>query len=147
MLSPGSIAPSFNLPNDSGKMVSLATFKGSWLLIYFYPKDDTPGCTKEACAFRDHFPLYENIGIAVVGISKDTPESHRKFKEKYNLPFELLSDTDGRVSLAYGSGVGENPKRVSYLISPDGTIAQSYKTVDPATHATEVLEDLKKLKS
>ncbi len=147
MLKENDIAPIFNLLNAENDQKSLSDYAGHWVLLYFYPKDDTPGCTTEACAFRDNTPFYEDIGISVIGISKDSPESHQAFKEKYNLPFELLSDTDGIVSELYGSGIGESPKRISYLISPDGTIAKAYKDVTPTTHAEEVLSDLKALQS
>ncbi len=147
MISSQQSAPNFTLENAENNMVSLSDFSGKWVLLYFYPKDDTPGCTTEACTLRDNFPFYEDTGISVIGISCDTPISHKRFKEKYDLPFELLSDIDGKVSETYGSGVGETSKRISYLINPEGIIAKAYPEVNPATHAQEVLEDLKKIKS
>ncbi len=145
MLQEQTKAPNFTLVDQDEKEISLSD-TGKWVLLYFYPKDDTPGCTTEACSLRDNFPFYEETGISVVGISQDTPISHKRFQEKYELPFELLSDAEGKVSEMYGSGVDDTPKRISYLIAPDGTIAKAYPKVNPATHAQEVLEDLKKLK-
>ncbi len=147
MLTEGQIAPQFTLSNQDGVHRMLSDFIGSWVILYFYPKDDTPGCTTEACTFRDNFPFYEEVGIAVVGISKDSPESHKKFKERYELPFELLSDPEGITIRAYGAeketgGVA----RISYLMRPDGTIAKAYPTVSPATHAEEVLRDMTALR-
>jgi thioredoxin-dependent peroxiredoxin len=147
MLNEQTIAPNISLLNQDEKQVSLSDFLDSWVLLYFYPKDDTPGCTKEACALRDNFPFYEDTGITILGISKDSPKSHKKFIEKYSLPFTLLSDSEGLVAKAYGADGMLGTKRVSYLISPDGTIAKAYPKVSPATHAQEVLEDLKTLKS
>ncbi|HSE56834.1 MAG TPA: peroxiredoxin [Candidatus Paceibacterota bacterium] len=145
MLTEGTITPPFSLPNAEGDTVSSTDFSGQWTLLYFYPKDDTPGCTKEACAFRDNFPFYEDIGITVVGISRDSVASHKKFKEKYNLPFELLSDTEGAVIETYGAANGTSTKRISYLVDPNGIIAKAYEQVTPATHAETVLKDLKEL--
>ena len=139
-------APQFTLMSDKEKEVSLSDYKGSWVVLYFYPKDNTPGCTTEACAFRDNFPFYEDTGITVLGISKDSPKSHVSFKEKYNLPFTLLSDTEGAVAELYGaSNMLGGTKRISYLIAPDGTVAKAYEKVSPATHADEVLADYKTL--
>jgi len=146
MLAINTPAPNFALKNAEGVTVSLSEKAGTWILLYFYPKDDTPGCTAEACSIRDAMPLYEDLHITVFGISKDSVESHRKFKEKYRLPFDLLSDEDGYVSQLYGAGAGETPKRISYLIAPDGTIVRAYEKVSPATHAQEVLKDMEGLK-
>lgn len=140
-------APDFTLLNQDEKQVSLSDFSGKWVLLYFYPKDDTPGCTTEACSLRDNFPFYEETGISIIGISQDTVISHKRFMEKYDLPFELLSDLEGKVSEIYGSGIGDTPKRISYLINPEGIIVKAYPKVSPPTHAQEVLEDLKNLKS
>lgn len=145
MLTEHNPAPLFTLPNAEGLPISLNTYKGSWTLLYFYPKDDTPGCTTEACTFRDNFPFYEDIGIAVIGISRDTVAKHKKFKEKYNLPFELLSDTEGVVVTAYQADNLVGTKRISYLIAPDGTIAKAYSKVSPANHPQEVLADVQLL--
>ncbi len=147
MLTEGQIAPQFTLSNQDGVHRMLSDFIGSWVILYFYPKDDTPGCTAEACTFRDNFPFYEEVGIAVVGISKDSPESHKKFKEKYELPFELLSDPNSAIIRAYGAEKETGgTARISYLMRPDGTIAKAYATVNPATHAEEVLHDMATLR-
>lgn len=144
MLTPTTKIPPFSLPNQDGKTISSDSFMGNWLLLYFYPQDDTPGCTAEACTFRDNFPFYEDLGIAVIGISSDSPESHKKFIEKYSLPFTLLSDPANTVITMYGA-YENGTKRVSYLIAPDGTVAKAYQQVDPATHAQEVLRDLQEM--
>jgi peroxiredoxin Q/BCP len=145
MLQENNPAPTFSLFDETETLRSLDSYKGSWILLYFYPKDDTPGCTTEACAFRDNFPFYEDIGITVIGISKDNALSHKKFKEKYSLPFTLLSDTDGSIIKLYGADGPLGTKRISYLIDPQGIIKKVYPKVSPATHAEEVLTDLKTL--
>jgi peroxiredoxin Q/BCP len=143
MIEENTHAPDFSLQDDNGTAQSLKNYQGSWVLLYFYPKDDTLGCTTEACAFRDNFPFYEDIGITIIGISKDSAVSHKKFKEKYSLPFTLLSDTEGSIAKVYGADGLLGTKRISYLIDPEGTIKKSYAKVSPATHAEEVLNDLK----
>jgi peroxiredoxin Q/BCP len=145
MLMQTSTAPDFTLPNQNGDSVRLSDYKGSWVLLYFYPQDDTPGCTTEACGFRDSMPFYEDLKIKVLGISKDSPDSHKSFRDKYNLPFDLLSDTYGSVSEDYYSGISGNPTRISYLINPEGVIVKAYDKVDPIDHAKIVLADLKSL--
>jgi peroxiredoxin Q/BCP len=147
----GSQAQLFTLPDQNGEERLLASYKGQWVLLYFYPKDDTPGCTKEACAIRDAFPNFDAKKIAVLGISPDSVKSHKKFEEKYGLPFTLLADTDKEVANLYGvwgpkKFMGreyEGVMRTSFLIAPDGTIAKVYEKVKPEVHAAEVLEDLK----
>lgn len=146
-------APAFSLPDEKGKVQSLKDYAGKWLLIYFYPKDDTPGCTKEACLLRDNFPAFKKLKCAVVGVSADTEAKHQKFKEKYELPFTLLSDSDKEMIKAYG--VWQKKKfmgreymgiaRTSFLIDPKGKIAKVYENVKPPVHAEEVLEDLREL--
>ncbi len=151
MLHEGEIAPAFSLPDQNKVIWQLAAQKGKWTLVYFYPKDDTPGCTKEACAIRDVYDDFERMDVGVFGVSKDTPESHRAFCEKYGLPFTLLSDVDGKMIEEYGawkettsSGVTSSGiARVSYLIGPDLTIVKTYPDVDPANHALQILQDLK----
>jgi peroxiredoxin Q/BCP len=144
-LQPGAIAPEFTLADHAGKMRTLSEFKGSYVVLYFYPKDDTPGCTKEACMIRDSYDEFEHNGIVVLGVSKDSPQSHVKFREKYELPFILLSDIDKSVIDAYGAdGVLFN-KRITYVIDPNGVIAKIYPNVDPAGHAIELLNDIKNL--
>jgi peroxiredoxin Q/BCP len=115
-------------------------------LVYFYPKDDTPGCTKEACALRDNFPAFKGSELEIIGISKDAPESHAQFAEKYSLPFLLLSDAEQAVIHAYGADE-EGRKRISYLIDPEGIVRKAYAKVTPETHAEEVLKDFEELKS
>lgn len=153
MLTSGTPAPHFALFDQDGTEHALARQKGKWTLIYFYPKDDTPGCTKEACAIRDVYNDFKRMGVTVFGVSKDSPASHKKFIEKYELPFTLLSDQTMQMMKDYEAW-GEKTKmgrtfegtlRVSYLIAPDLTIAKAYPDVDPANHALELLKDLKEL--
>lgn len=141
----------FHLPDQNGEYHKLAYYKGKWVVLYFYPKDDTPGCTKEACEFRDRFDDFADKGIVVLGISKDTVASHKKFAEKYNLNFPLLADESGDTVKAYDafdkfhlpgfSGV----KRKTFLISPQGEIVKEYPNVNPITHAKEILTDIQGL--
>ena len=149
-LKPGDDAPNFSLPDNQGRQVNLNDFKGKWVVLYFYPKDDTPGCTTEACHFRDDFKLLENLGAQVVGMSIDDSFSHKKFAEKYSLPFPLLSDASGEVASLYGALnnflVIKLAKRYTYLINPQGKIAKIYLSVDTSKHSQEIIEDLKKLK-
>jgi thioredoxin-dependent peroxiredoxin len=144
MLAPGSPAPLFAASDEYGNDVFLADYLGSWVLVYFYPKDDTPGCTAEACGLRDRWKDITEAGIVVFGVSADTVASHAKFKAKYQLPFSLLSDTDRVVVKAYGVG-GGIIKRISYLIGPDGYIKKVYEKVQPAEHAAEILGDVFKM--
>jgi peroxiredoxin Q/BCP len=149
-LKPGDDAPNFSLSENQGRQVNLNDFKGKWVVLYFYPKDDTPGCTTEACHFRDDFKLLENLGAQVIGVSVDDSFSHKKFAEKYNLPFPLLSDASGEVASLYGALnnflVVKLAKRYTYLINPQGKIAKIYLSVDTSKHSQEIIEDLKKLK-
>lgn len=143
-------APDFNLPNSNGQMMSLANFKGSWLVLYFYPKDDTPGCTKEACEFRNDLHKLENLGAKVVGISVDEGSSHAAFAKKYNLPFPLLSDKDGAVAQKYNAltnlGLIKIAKRYTFLIDTEGNLRKSYFNVDTSKHSEEIIVDITKLK-
>ena len=149
-LKPGDDAPHFSLPDNQGRQVNLNDFRGKRVVLYFYPKDDTPGCTTEACHFRDDFKLLENLGAQVIGMSIDDSFSHKKFAEKYNLPFPLLSDASGEVASLYGALnnflVIKLAKRYTYLINPQGKIAKIYLSVDTSKHSQEIIEDLKKLK-
>ena len=153
MLTTNSSAPNFSLPDQNGKIHSLGAYKGKWVLIYFYPKDDTPGCTKEACAIRDNLPNFKKLGCVVLGVSVDSVKSHAKFVVKYKLPFILLADENKEVVVKYGawqkkSMMGKEYmgiKRMSYLIDPDGKVAKVYPDVKPAEHAEEVLKDLQSL--
>ena len=145
LLQPGMIAPDFSLPDHTGAMRTLSEFKGSFVVVYFYPKDDTPGCTKEACMIRDMYNDFEKAGIVVLGISKDSPASHAKFREKYELPFMLLSDPEKTAIEAYNASGIIFSKRITYVINPEGVIATIYPNVDPASHAFQLVEDIKKL--
>jgi peroxiredoxin Q/BCP len=150
MPAPGSPAPQFSLQDQDGKLHTLADYAGRYVLLYFYPKDDTPGCTKEACAIRDAMPDFSKVNAVVLGISADSVKSHKKFAEKYGLPFTLLADEQKEVAHAYGvwgwkKFMGrdyEGISRTSFLIGPDGTIAKVYENVKPEAHAAEVLADL-----
>ena len=154
-LSIGDTAPNFTLHDQNGQQHSLADFLGNWVLVYFYPKDDTPGCTKEACALRDNFPQFQKLNMTILGISIDSVKSHDKFVKKYELPFTLLADEKKEVVELYGvwgmkkfmgrSFLGTN--RMSFLINPDGKIAKIYEKVKPEVHAEEVLADLEELSS
>ena len=145
----GQAAPAFRLQDQNGNWVALEDFRGKWIAVYFYPKADTPGCTKEACEFRDNIFAFEEIGATIIGISIDAIKDQKKFAEKYSLPFPLLADIDGKTAEAYGVlnnlGIMKIAKRQSFLIGPDGRIARHYEKVDPATHSKEVLADLKAL--
>jgi peroxiredoxin Q/BCP len=145
----GEPAPDFRLQDQNGKWVSLADYNGKWVAVYFYPKADTPGCTKEACEFRDNIFAFEEIGATILGISIDAIDDQKKFAEKYQLPFPLLADVEGKTAEAYGVlnnlGIMKLAKRQSFLVSPDGKIARHYPKVDPAIHSKEVLADLKSL--
>jgi len=149
-LEPGTKAPAFNLKSDSGKSIKLADFKGQPVVLYFYPKDDTPGCTREACAFRDLKKEMEKAGAVVLGVSPDSVESHGKFRDKFKLNFPLLADTDGAVGRAYGTigGPGLHSKlksaagmadRVTFVIDEKGRIAHVIDKPDVANHAEEVI--------
>ncbi|MEL7417489.1 MAG: peroxiredoxin [Cyanobacteria bacterium J06555_3] len=141
-LSAGSTAPAFTTTDDQGNNVSLADFKGKTVVLYFYPKDDTPGCTKQAQSFRDSFAEYQNKDMVVLGVSQDDQASHQKFKEKYGLPFQLLVDSDGAITQAYDVDGGGYAKRVTYIIDAEGKIAQIDSNVQTSTHATDVLESI-----
>lgn len=148
MITENKKAPDFTLPDQTGKEHSLSDYTGRWVLLYFYPKDDTPGCTKEACGIRDNFAAFKRKGIVVLGISTDSVKSHGKFVQKYNLPFTLLADEDKKVVELYGvwgkkKFMGREylgTLRNSYLIGPDGKIQKIYEGVKPDEHAAEVLE-------
>jgi peroxiredoxin Q/BCP len=146
-------APDFTLPDQDGENHTLSDYTGKWVLLYFYPKDDTPGCTIEACTIRDQFKDFTSIGAVVIGISTDSVASHKKFVTTYNLPFTLLADVHKEVVGEYGV-FGEKKfmgktyigtMRTSFLIDPSGNIAKVYEKVKPEMHATEVIADLKTL--
>lgn len=146
----GDIAPPFSLPDAQGNIHSLEELQGRRVVLYFYPRDNTPGCTKEACAFRDAYADYQANNIVVFGISTDDPKAHNKFTTKYQLPFTLLCDVDAKVSTAYGSyGLKKfmgkefmGVYRYTFAIAPDGRIEKIYTKVKPESHATEILADL-----
>jgi peroxiredoxin Q/BCP len=146
---PGQPAPQFRLQDQNGHWHALEDHRGKWVTVYFYPKDDTPGCTKEACAFRDNIFAYDELGAIILGISLDDVESHEAFAEKYSLPFSILADTDKTTAKAYGVYTKilafEIAKRETFIIDPEGNIARHYPKVNPATHSDEVLKDLRAL--
>ncbi len=143
-------APDFTLPDENGKDHKLSDYRGKPVLLYFYPADDTSGCTTEACNFRDDYSAYQKAGVVILGVSPDTPESHAKFKAKYNLPFTLLADEGHKVHDLYGVwGLKKSYGRESYgvlrtsfLITPDGKIKKVFEHVKPAEHSPEVLAAL-----
>jgi thioredoxin-dependent peroxiredoxin len=139
----GQQLPDVEFVTEGGERLSAGELEGEKTVLYFYPKDDTPGCTKEACAFRDRMADYERADIRVYGVSLDSPESHRRFREKYNLNFPLLTDEGGRAADALGvlRESGEKANRVTFLLDPGGRIARVYPEVSPETHADEILED------
>jgi len=139
----GKQLPDVELVTEDGERLSSGDLGGEKTVLYFYPKDDTPGCTKEACAFRDRMGDYERANIRVYGVSLDSPESHRRFREKYNLNFPLLTDEGGRAAEALGvlREGGEKANRVTFLLDPGGRIARVYHDVSPETHADEILAD------
>ncbi len=147
MLNVGDQAPDFTLKNDAGEDVSLSSFRGKPVILYWYPKDDTPGCTKEACSFRDAYGEFERAGAVVLGVSTDDASSHAKFKSKYNLPFMLLSDPDHQVADQYGAWglkkwMGreyEGIQRITYLIDEQGVVRHAWPNVKPEGHADEIL--------
>ena len=151
MVSVGSQAPDFTLPDQEGKEHTLSGYRGAWVIVYFYPKDDTPGCTTEACAIRDADPDLSSLGAVVLGISADSVKSHKKFADKYGLAFPLLSDESHAAIAAYGvwgkkKFMGreyEGILRTSFLIDPQGIVQKVYENVKPEAHAAEVLEDLR----
>ena len=151
MIEEGTNAPEFELTSDAGETVTLAGLRGTPVVLYFYPKDDTPGCTAQACGIRDAWKDFQDAGAVVLGVSPDGEVSHAKFKEKYGLPFPLLADTDHAVSEAYGvwgeksmygkTYMGVN--RTTFVIGADGTVEKVFEKVKPAEHADQVLEALR----
>ena len=139
----GQQLPDVEFITEARERLSAGDLGGQKTVLYFYPKDDTPGCTKEACAFRDRMGDYEKAGIQVYGVSLDSPESHRRFREKYNLNFPLLTDEGGRAAGALGvlREGGEKANRVTFLLDTEGRISKVYPEVSPETHADEILED------
>ncbi|MGF1458252.1 MAG: thioredoxin-dependent thiol peroxidase [Leptolyngbyaceae cyanobacterium] len=152
-LNVGDPAPSFELPDAEGDVVKLTDLQGQWVVLYFYPRDNTPGCTKEACGFRDIFRDYQDSGVRVLGVSTDDAKSHAKFAKKYDLPFPLLVDAGGAIASEYGSyGLKKfmgkeymGITRSTFIIDPDGNLAKIYRKVKPEPHAQEVLSDMVEL--
>jgi peroxiredoxin Q/BCP len=144
----GAMAPDFTLPDQQGMPRRLSDYRGKWVVVYFYPKDETPGCTKEACAFRDDWQALSALNAQVIGISLDDTQSHAQFATKHRLPFLLLSDASGDVVERYGAMMNlvvmKLAKRHTYLIAPDGKIAQVYRNVDPGSHSREIIEFLRR---
>ncbi len=142
----GDLAPDFELPDQDGQLHSLEDYRDSWVVLYFYPKDETPGCTTEACEFRDNIFAYRKLNAQIIGISLDDVDSHAKFAENHSLPFPLLADTDGAVADAYGVRTRrfgfEMARRETFLIDPAGRLAVHFSEVDPDTHSEEVLAEL-----
>jgi thioredoxin-dependent peroxiredoxin len=145
----GAAAPDFTLGDQHGREHRLSDYQGRWVVLYFYPKNDTPGCTEEACRFRDDIAYFNSISAQVFGVSLDSVESHAAFAEKHGLPFPLLSDAGGTTAQAYGSlrnfGLFRLAQRHTFIIDPAGRIAKIYRKVSPSTHSAEVIEDLTNL--
>lgn len=143
----GALAPDFSLPDQQGTPRRLSDYRGKWVVLYFYPKDETPGCTKEACAFRDDWQALTALNAQVIGISLDDTQSHAQFANKHRLPFLLLADANGAVVERYGAMMNlvvmKLAKRHTYVIAPDGKIAQVYRNVNPGGHSREIIEFLK----
>ena len=145
----GDAAPEFELPDQDGQLHSLEDYRDRWVVLYFYPKDETPGCTTEACEFRDNIFAFRDLNAQILGVSLDDVESHKAFAENHGLPFPLLADVDGVAATAYGVKTRmlgmEIAKRQTFVIGPDGKIAKHYEKVDPSEHSKQVLADLAEL--
>ena len=154
MIDVGNSAPDFTLQNQDGEIITLSDYRGQFVVLYFYPKDDTPGCTTEACEFRDNIVSFEGVGAVVLGISTDTQESHKKFKAKYELPFNLLADTERQAHELYGTWVEKKmygrsymgTQRATFVIDREGIIRHVFPKVRPKGHAEEVKKVLDTLK-
>ncbi len=153
MLKENDKAPQFTEPDQNGNNISLSDYKGKWVILYFYPKDMTPGCTTESCNFRDEYSVFTQKDIAVLGVSKDSSARHKKFEEKYSLPFPLLSDENGSICEDFGvwqkksmyGKIFNGIVRSTFIINPKGSIAKVYPKVKVKEHVTEILADLKQL--
>jgi peroxiredoxin Q/BCP len=145
-LAPGLSAPGFRLLDQNGRTHDLAEYRGRWLVLYFYPKDDTPGCTREACAFRDDIRRLRHLHVALLGVSLDGVDSHRRFADKYRLPFPLLADPGGKVARVYGAlwslGPIQFARRHSFIIDPQGRLARIYRSVTPTGHSEQLIREL-----
>jgi thioredoxin-dependent peroxiredoxin len=146
----GSQAPGFRLQDQVGKWHSLSDYRGQWVVLYFYPKDNSPGCTTQACEFRDNIFAYRDIGAVILGISVDDVASHKAFAEQHSLPFTILADSGKSVATAYGTlkeyvGIAKLARRDTFIIDPQGKVARHYQDVKPAGHSAVVLADLRQL--
>ena len=145
----GTAAPEFELADQNGNLHSLEDYRNQWVVLYFYPKDQTPGCTTEACEFRDNIFEFRDLNAQILGVSLDDVDSHKEFAEEYSLPFPLLADVDGNTSTAYGVKTRmfgmTVAKRQTFIVDPDGNIVKHYDKVKPAEHSAQVLADLKAL--
>jgi peroxiredoxin Q/BCP len=146
----GALAPAFRLQDQTGKWHTLADYKGKWVVLYFYPKDSTPGCTTQACEFRDNIFAYRELNTAILGVSVDDVESHKAFSEENSLPFPILADVDKKVATSYGTltkylGIAELARRDTFIVDPQGRVAKHYVKVQPKGHSEVVLGDLKQL--
>ena len=150
-LSPGDPAPDFELPDQQNRIHKLADYLDDWLVLFFYPRDMTPGCTKEVCEFQANYNYFQMTNTRLLGISTDSPESHQRFRSKHELGYPLLSNRKGNVARAYGSLIGYGPlklsRRHSFIIDPKGRLAKIYRNVDPAEHSFEVVQTLHELTS
>jgi peroxiredoxin Q/BCP len=146
----GAAAPEFKLQDQTGKWHSLKDYRGKWVVMYFYPKDNTPGCTTQACEFRDNIFAYREIDAVILGVSVDDVASHKKFSDDHSLPFPILADSEKKTATAYGTltkylGITELARRDTFIIDPQGRVAKHYVKVDPKGHSELVLTDLKQL--
>jgi peroxiredoxin Q/BCP len=146
----GAAAPGFRLQDQAGKWHELSDYEGKWVVLYFYPKDNTPGCTTQACEFRDNIFAYRELGAVILGISVDDVASHKAFAEEHSLPFPILADSSKKTATAYGTltkylGIAELARRDTFIVDPQGRVAKHYMKVDPKGHSQLVLADLKKL--
>ena len=145
----GGPAPEFELPDQDGQLHSLEDYRDRWVVLYFYPKDETPGCTTEACEFRDNIFAFRDLNAQILGVSLDDVESHKAFAENHGLPFPLLADVEGTAATAYGVKTRmlgmQVAKRQTFIVAPDGSIAKHYEKVNPAGHSQQVLADLAEL--
>jgi thioredoxin-dependent peroxiredoxin len=146
----GAAAPEFKLQDQTGKWHALSDYKGKWVVLYFYPKDNTPGCTTQACEFRDNIFAYRELGAVILGVSVDDVASHKAFSDEHSLPFPILADSEKKTATDYGTltkyvGIAELARRDTFIIDPQGRIAKHYMKVDPKGHSEIVLADLKQL--
>ncbi len=146
----GAPAPEFKLQDQTGKWHELSDYRGKWVVLYFYPKDNTPGCTTQACEFRDNIFAYRELGALILGVSVDDVDSHKAFSDQYSLPFPILADSEKKTAAAYGTltkyvGIAEMARRDTFIIDPQGRVAKHYMKVDPKGHSEIVLADLKQL--